>query len=248
MHRLAGTKIEIVHTRPWERTALLAIRNLQKQGAQCVRRKVPEDTRIIGFRSNIYFFSKLNGIQATAELIRNLLPDNLKLTVQESRNTHIVFQYAVWLVEPVKRVSDGSMDATKVCLMTSPLINTQAACVGVESDRITGDSNPGNKESALPHSVKSDSSVDRANSVRPDLVTCPICNSPVCADRLERHQRINHFQTGSSRLIVGPNRHCKAGRRKGEFALWPASRKGHCRQCGRPSMPGSDYCYGCDPG
>jgi hypothetical protein len=69
------------------------------------------------------------------------------------------------------------------------------------------------------------------------LVQCPQCQSQVRPDRLQNHIAKVH----TNRPSVRPKPHSDLNRNQSNFSI------SRCRSCGRPAMPGDDYCYSCRP-
>jgi hypothetical protein len=93
---------------------------------------------------------------------------------------------------------------------------------------------------------------------RTELIHCNFCPAMVRVDRMERH--ISRVHTGVPRV---PSRHfmvaggsgglgsIDSGEHKKVYTGGPdriAMESGlkRCRSCGKPAIPGTDLCYGCE--
>ena len=70
---------------------------------------------------------------------------------------------------------------------------------------------------------------------KPPLVQCPQCPAQVREDNLQGHLRKAH----------GPNRPTTTGALPRRQRSEAPTNFGKCRACGKPAIPGEDYCYSC---
>jgi hypothetical protein len=79
-------------------------------------------------------------------------------------------------------------------------------------------------------------------------VQCPHCPSPVRPDRLQDHIARVHSHT-SPRTYSRPQPNRTPWRPTPRRSSSPEPNRPRTRRCacGRPAMPGDDYCYSCRP-